>query len=60
MTDDELQSEAERLHDLFHLMPNNDERKRLFIEWAKVRAAQANRIYRSGGCDNKRAYSGIK
>ena len=45
MTDEQLQNKAEILHALFGNMPNTDERKGYFIEWARVRAEQSKRIY---------------
>ena len=54
MTDDELQNEAERLHNLFHSMPNNDDRKWFFVKWAQVRAEQTKRLYSKKHPDGKR------
>ncbi len=62
MTDEQLQEKAELLHATFNKMPNTDERKSYFIEWARVRAEQTKRIYWSGNrnYDDKTAYKEIK
>ena len=46
MTDEQLQNKAETLYLLFGKMPNTDERKSYFIEWARVRAEQSRRTYK--------------
>ena len=45
MTEEQLHNKAEILHALFGNMPNTDERKGYFIEWARVRAEQSKRLY---------------
>ena len=62
MTDEQLQEKAEMLHAVFGNMPNTDERKYLFIEWARIRAEQSKRIYWSGNRnhDDKTTYREIK
>ena len=54
MTDEELQNKADTLYALFHSMPNTEERKYNFIEWAKVRAEQSFRLYNKNNPDGKR------
>lgn len=48
MTYEELQREAEALHNLFHNMPNTPERKSLYLAWLDIRHKQSEIIYWEG------------